>query len=348
MAKKPSGPKRPSKKSAAKKIPKNQRKHALRAPADTLWLMYRKMNEIRLFEEQVWDVYTRGLMPGLAHLYIGEEAVAVGTCTALRDDDYITSTHRGHGHCLAKGGQLDRMMAEIMGKEAGYCRGKGGSMHIADMSVGILGANGIVGGGFGIATGAALSSKLRNSDQVSVCFFGDGASNQGIMLETVNMAAAWDLPAIYICENNQYGEHTPYQAVTGVEDIADRAKGLGLEGVIVDGSDVLAMFDSVNKAVEKARSGDGPTLIEAKTYRFHGHHVGDAQTYRTRDEAEWWRANKDPIKLLGDYMIEKEVAKPEELDAIYQQVEREVLAAIEFGKDAPLPPPEQAYEDLYA
>ena len=348
MAKKSSRPKRPSRKSAAKKISKTRRKPALRAPADTLWLMYRKMSEIRLFEEQVWDVYTRGLMPGLAHLYIGEEAVAVGTCTALRDDDYITSTHRGHGHCLAKGGQLDRMMAEIMGKEAGYCRGKGGSMHIADMSVGILGANGIVGGGFGIATGAALSSKLRNSDQVSVCFFGDGASNQGIMLETVNMAAAWDLPAIYICENNQYGEHTPYQAVTGVEDIADRAKGLGIEGVIVDGSDVLAMFDSVNQAVEKARSGGGPTLIEAKTYRFHGHHVGDAQTYRTRDEAEWWRANKDPIKLLGDYMVGNGVAEQEELDVIYQQVEREVLAAIEFGKDAPLPPPEQAYEDLYA
>ncbi len=348
MAKKPSGSKRPPKKSAAKKKSKTQRMPSLRAPADTLWLMYRKMSEIRLFEEQVWDVYTRGLMPGLAHLYIGEEAVAVGTCTALRDDDYITSTHRGHGHCLAKGGQLDRMMAEIMGKEAGYCRGKGGSMHIADMSVGILGANGIVGGGFGIATGAALSSKLRNSDQVSVCFFGDGASNQGIMLETVNMAAAWDLPAIYICENNQYGEHTPYQAVTGVEDIADRAKGLGLEGVIVDGSDVLAMFDSVNQAVDKARTGGGPTLIEAKTYRFHGHHVGDAQTYRTRDEAEWWRTNKDPIKLLSDYMVDNGVAKQEELDAIYEQVEREVLNAIEFGKDAPLPPPEQAYEDLYA
>lgn len=348
MAKKPSGSKRPPKKSAAKKKSKTQRMPSLRAPADTLWLMYRKMSEIRLFEEQVWDVYTRGLMPGLAHLYIGEEAVAVGTCTALRDDDYITSTHRGHGHCLAKGGQLDRMMAEIMGKEAGYCRGKGGSMHIADMSVGILGANGIVGGGFGIATGAALSSKLRDSDQVSVCFFGDGASNQGIMLETVNMAAAWDLPAIYICENNQYGEHTPYQAVTGVEDIADRAKGLGLEGVIVDGSDVLAMFDSVNQAVDKARSGGGPTLIEAKTYRFHGHHVGDAQTYRTRDEAEWWRTNKDPIKLLSDYMVDNGVAKQEELDAIYEQVEREVLNAIEFGKDAPLPPPEQAYEDLYA
>jgi TPP-dependent pyruvate/acetoin dehydrogenase alpha subunit len=348
MAKKPSAQKKTSKKAEPKKVAKARQAPSLRAPADTLWLMYRKMSEIRLFEEHVWDVYTRGLMPGLAHLYIGEEAVAVGACTALRTDDYITSTHRGHGHCLAKGGQLDRMMAEIMGKEAGYCRGKGGSMHIADMSVGILGANGIVGGGFGIATGAALSSKLRGSNQVSVCFFGDGASNQGIMLETVNMAAAWDLPAIYICENNQYGEHTPYQAVTGVEDIADRAKGLGLEGIIVDGSDVLAMFDCVQHAVNKARTGGGPTLIEAKTYRFHGHHVGDAQTYRTRDEAEWWRDNKDPIKLLGDYMTAQGVAGQDELDAVYKQVEGEVLAAIEFGKDAPLPPPEQAYEDLYA
>ncbi len=348
MAKKPPAPKRAPKKTAQKKAAKTRGSAPLRAPVDTLWLMYRKMSEIRLFEEHVWDVYTRGLMPGLAHLYIGEEAVAVGTCTALRDDDYITSTHRGHGHCLAKGGQLDRMMAEIMGKEAGYCRGKGGSMHIADMSVGILGANGIVGGGFGIATGAALSAKLRGSDQVSVCFFGDGASNQGIMLETVNMAAAWDLPALYICENNQYGEHTPYQAVTGVEDIADRAKGLGLEGIIVDGSDVLGMHDCVQRAVAKARAGGGPTLIEAKTYRFHGHHVGDAQTYRTRDEAEWWRANKDPIKLLGDYMVAQAIATQEELDAVYKQVEGEVLVAIEFGKDAPLPPPEQAYEDLYA
>jgi TPP-dependent pyruvate/acetoin dehydrogenase alpha subunit len=321
---------------------------SLRAPADTLWLMYQKMCQIRLFEEHVWDVYTRGLMPGLAHLYIGEEAVAVGACSALRDDDYITSTHRGHGHCLAKGGQLDRMMAEIMGKEAGYCRGKGGSMHIADMSVGILGANGIVGGGFGIATGAALSAKLRNSDQVAVCFFGDGASNQGIMLETINMAAAWNLPAIYICENNQYGEHTPYQAVTGVKDIADRAKGLGLEGLIVDGSDVLAMHEAMSAAVAKARKGNGPTLIEAKTYRFHGHHVGDAMTYRTREEAEWWRDNKDPIKLLGQYMTTNKVAKQEQLDTIYKQVEGDVLAAIEFGKDAPFPPSEQAYEDLYA
>ena len=334
-------------KTTARKKPK-AKKAKLRATPDKLWFMYRKMSEIRLFEEHVWDVYTRGLMPGLAHLYIGEEGVAVGTCAALRDDDYITSTHRGHGHCLAKGGQLDRMMAEIMGKEAGYCRGKGGSMHIADMSLGILGANGIVGGGFGICTGAGLSAKLRGSDQVGVCFFGDGAANQGIMLETINMAVVWNLPVIYICENNQYGEHTPYESVTGVTDIADRAKGLGLEGIIADGADVLEMYEKVTTAVTKARKGGGPSLIEAKTYRYHGHHVGDAQTYRTRDEVGWWSENKDPIRLLGQYMVANRVAKQAELDALYEQVEREVLDAIEFGKEADFPPPEQAFEDIYA
>ncbi|MCC7264968.1 MAG: thiamine pyrophosphate-dependent dehydrogenase E1 component subunit alpha [Candidatus Latescibacteria bacterium] len=316
--------------------------------ADQLWFMYRKMVEIRKFEEHVWDVYTRGLMPGLAHLYIGEEAVAVGACTALRDDDYITSTHRGHGHCLAKGGQLDRMMAEIMGKEAGYCRGKGGSMHIADMSVGILGANGIVGGGFGIATGAALSSMLRDSDQVCVCFFGDGAANQGIMLETINMAVIWNLPAIYVCENNQYGEHTPYSAVTGVKCIADRAAGLGLEGVSVDGSDVLAMYAATAKAVAKARKGQGPTLIEAMTYRFRGHHVGDGGAYRTKEELQYWMDHKDPIALLGRHMVETRAATQKKLDTLQNEVEQQVLAAIEFAKNSPLPPPEQAYEDLYA
>jgi len=316
--------------------------------ADTLWFMYRKMTEIRKFEEHVWDVYTRGLMPGLAHLYIGEEAVAVGACTALRDDDYITSTHRGHGHCLAKGGRLDRMMAEIMGKESGYCRGKGGSMHIADMSVGILGANGIVGGSFGIATGAGLSAKMRHTDQVTVCFFGDGAANQGILLETVNMAAIWNLPVIYICENNQYGEHTPFQAVTAVEHIVDRAAGLGLEGVTADGQDVLAVHKIVSTAVEKARQGRGPTFIEAMTYRYRGHHVGDAATYRTKDELQWWMDNKDPISLLGKYICSHKLAKQADLDALAEQVNQEVLDAIEFGKDSPLPPPEQAYEDLYA
>ena len=317
-------------------------------PPDLSWSMYRKMCEIRLFEEHVWDVYTRGLMPGLAHLYIGEEAVAVGVCSALRDKDYITSTHRGHGHCLAKGGELNRMMAEIMGKEAGYCRGKGGSMHIADMSVGILGANGIVGGGFGIATGAALSSKLRGTDQVSVCFFGDGAANQGIMLETMNMAAAWNLPAIYVCENNQYGEHTPFEDITGVEAIVKRADGIGLEGVSVDGQDVFEVYNMTQDAIMRAQSGQGPTLIEANTYRYHGHHVGDAQTYRTREESDWYRDNKDPIEKLGLTMIKEKVATQEELNAVYEQVKKQVLDAIEFGENAPFPPSEQAYEDLYA
>ena len=318
------------------------------ADKDKLWFMYRKMCEIRYFEEHVWDVYTRGWMPGLAHLYIGEEGVAVGACAALRDDDYITSTHRGHGHCLAKGGKLDRMMAEIMGKELGYCRGKGGSMHIADMSVGILGANGIVGGGFGIATGSAFSAKMRKTDQVAVCFFGDGAANQGIMMETINMAVIWDLPVIYLCENNQYGEHTPSEKVTGVKNIADRGVGFGIESKIVEGSDVLEVFEAVSAAVDKARSGKGPTLLEAKTYRYRGHHVGDSGYYRTDDEVKWWMENKDPIKLLGDHMIANKVTTQDELDALSESVEEEVEKAVEFGREAPLPAPDQAYEDLYA
>ena len=317
--------------------------------ADMLWQMYRKMVEIRLFEEHVWDVYTRGLMPGLAHLYIGEESVAVGVCSALRNDDYITSTHRGHGHCLAKGARLDRMMAEIMGKEAGYCRGKGGSMHIADMSGGNLGANGIVGGGFGISTGAALSAKLRGTDQVAVCFFGDGAANQGTLLETGNMAAIWDLPAIYVCENNQYGEHTSYRAVTGIENIVDRAAGMGIEGVrIAEGCNVLAVYDTVSRAVDKARRGGGPTFIEAVTYRFRGHHVGDGGAYRTKEELDWWMENKDPINLLGQHMTKSKMATKAQLDELEQQVEQEVVDAVEYGRNAPLPPAEQAYEDLYA
>jgi pyruvate dehydrogenase E1 component alpha subunit len=221
-------------------------------------------------------------------------------------------------------------------------------MHIADMSVGILGANGIVGGGFGIATGAALSAKLRQSDQVCVCFFGDGAANQGIMLETINMAVIWNLPAIYVCENIQYGEHTPFTSVTGVARIADRAAGLGLEGVSVDGSDVLAMYEATARAVAKARKGKGPTLIEALTYRFRGHHVGDGGAYRTKEELQYWMDHKDPIALLGKHLLKTRAATQQKLDALQEQVEQEVLAAIEFAKNAPLPPPEQAYEDLYA
>ncbi len=335
-----------------KPAPKSSRKARSRRPLlpapDTVWFMYRKMVEIRKFEEHVWDVYTRGLMPGLAHLYIGEEGVAVGACAVLRDDDYITSTHRGHGHCVAKGAHLDGMMAEIMGKESGYCRGKGGSMHIADMSVGNLGANGIVGGSFGIATGAALSAKLRRSDQVAVCFFGDGAANQGLLMEAANMAVIWDLPVIYLCENNQYGEHTPFEAVTGVKEIVDRAKGFGMDGERVDGSDALAVHEVVTRAVNKARKGDGPTFIEAMTYRFRGHHVGDAATYRTKEELAWWMDNKDPIQLLGQEMAKAGIATEDQLLEIQQQVEKEVVAAVESAREAPYPAPDQAFEDLYS
>ena len=346
--------KKPASNKSKKKISRVTKKSEKKAPTvtsldpDLAWSMYRKMWSIRKFEEHVWDVYTRGLMPGLAHLYIGEEGVAVGACSALRDDDYITSTHRGHGHCLAKGAQLDRMMAEIMGKESGYCRGKGGSMHIADFSGGNLGANGIVGGSFGIATGAALSAKMRKSGQVTVCFFGDGAANQGILLETINMAVIWNLPAIYICENNHYGEHTPADKVTGVDQIVKRAAGIGLEGVVLDGSDVVAMYKGVQAAAEKARNGDGPTFIEADTYRYRGHHVGDAAGYRTKEELDWWMQNKDPIAKLGELMMSEKAANTSELEALQEQVEQEVIDAVEFGRNAQLPPPEQAFEDLYA
>jgi pyruvate dehydrogenase E1 component alpha subunit len=306
------------------------------------------MQEIRTFEERVYDVYTRGLMPGLAHLYVGEEGVAVGACAALRDDDYITSTHRGHGHCLAKGAGLDRMMAEIMGKEAGYCRGKGGSMHIADLSGGNLGANGIVGGSFGIATGAAFSASMRGTDQVCLCFFGDGAANQGLFMESANLAAIWNLPVIYLCENNQYGEHTAFDSVTGVERIVDRAPGFGIEGAQVDGSDVLAVEKVVDEAAARAREGGGPGLVEAITYRFRGHHVGDAAPYRTQEELDWWMANKDPIAKLGDYMVRRRVATRQQLAEVREQVEAAVETAVEYGRQAPYPSADAAEEDLYA
>ena len=334
----------PSRSKAAAKFPPRPPT----ADTDMLWSMYRKMVQIRKFEEHVWDVYTRGLMPGLAHLYIGEEAVAVGACAALRDDDYITSTHRGHGHCLAKGARLDRMMAEIMGKEAGYCRGKGGSMHIADMSMGNLGANGIVGGGFGIATGAALSAKMRGTDQVSLCFFGDGAANQGIFLETANMAAIWDLPVIYLCENNQYGEHTPSGKVTGAERIVDRAAAMGLAGVRAEGADVIEVYEIIAAAVARARRGEGATFVEVMTYRFRGHHVGDAATYRTPEELKWWMENRDPINLLAERMIKHGIADQSRLERVDEQVEEEVIEAVEFACNAPLPPADQVGEDVYA
>jgi TPP-dependent pyruvate/acetoin dehydrogenase alpha subunit len=309
--------------------------------------IHRSMLRIRRFEEQILEVYTSGLMHGLAHLYIGEEAVAVGVCTALRDDDFITSTHRGHGHCVAKGGKLDEMMAEVMGRVTGICRGKGGSMHIADMSIGILGANGIVGGGFGIATGAALSAKLRKTDQVAVCFFGDGASNQGIFFEVMNYAAIWDLPIVYVCENNQYGEYTATDAVTAGDNIADRAKPFGIPGSTIDGNDVEVVYNSANEAIQRARTGGGPTLIECMTYRHRGHHVGDpGDGYRPEEERKEWQ-EKDPIVRYKAALIESGI-KEAELDQIDQEVKAEVADAVEAAQGAPWPGVEEVDQHVYA
>src|ERR1041385_6754911 len=267
--------------------------------------MYRQMAKIRAFEEQVNELYKGAKMPGLAHLYVGEEGVAVGVCEALRRDDIITSTHRGHGHCLAKGATVDRMFAELLGKEAGYCRGKGGSMHIADQDTGNLGANAIVGGSAGIATGAALSAKMRGTDQVAVCFFGEGALGQGLLYESMNMAALWKLPVIYLCENNLYNEYT-HNSETTAGTIEGRAQAFGIPAEAIEGQDVELVFRTVSKLVERARKGEGPSFLLCNTYRFHGHHVGDIDRayYRPKKEEAEWKERRDPVKLLGDKLVQ--------------------------------------------
>src|SRR5690242_20923963 len=271
------------------------------------WLrMYRTMVRIRLFEEQVNDLYTRALMPGLAHLYIGEEAVAVGVCEALQSDDYITSTHRGHGHCLAKGASPDLMFAELLGKEAGYCKGKGGSMHIADPATGNLGANAIVGGSAGIATGAAFAAKRLGNGRVAVCFFGEGALGQGVLYEVMNLAQLFHLPVIYVCENNLYTEYTHFSETTA-GDIPMRAAAFGLQAESVDGQDVRAVHAVASRLVERARRGDGPSFLVCNTYRYTGHHVGDInrEYYRSKEEEKHWKTNRDPIKMLADWLSEQ-------------------------------------------
>lgn len=309
--------------------------------------MYRKMVEIRTFESKVAELFAAGKIPGFVHLYIGEEAVAVGACANLKDTDFITSTHRGHGHCIAKGGRLDLMMAELFGKETGYCKGKGGSMHIADVEIGILGANGIVGGGLGIAPGAGLSAKMRGTDQVTICFFGDGASNQTTFHEGINLASAWKLPVIFICENNQYGISLHQSKHQNINDVADRAAAYGIPGVVVDGNDVMAVYEAVGEAVKRARAGEGPTLIECKTYRWRGHFEGDPQVYRSQEEIEEWKA-KDPIPRFEALLAEMGVLTAEEAEAIKKEVAAEVEAAVEFAEKSPEPAPEAALEDLYA
>src|SRR5487761_1596243 len=315
---------------------------------DQLLRMYRRMYSIREFEEHANDLYLRALMPGLTHLYEGEEAVAVGICEALRPDDYITSTHRGHGHCLAKGAKPGRMFAELLGKEAGYCKGKGGSMHIADQNTGNLGANAIVGGSAGIATGAAFSSKAQGLDRVAVCFFGDGALGQGLLYEVMNMASLWKLPVIYVCENNLYGEYTHYTE-TQAGSLSARAAAFGIPVEQVDGQDIRAMYAAAEKAVARARAGEGPTFLLCETYRYYGHHVGDIQRayYRPREEEELWRRERDPLTLMETWLESENVATRAELDTIRAEVAAEVQAGVEFAPEAPYPDPSEVTEDVY-
>jgi acetoin:2,6-dichlorophenolindophenol oxidoreductase subunit alpha len=314
------------------------------------WLhMYHQMLQIRNFEEHVNELYRSAKMPGLAHLYSGEEAVAVGVCAALRQDDYITSTHRGHGHCLAKGASIDRMFAELLGKEAGYCHGKGGSMHIADQDTGNLGANAIVGGSAGIATGAAMSIKRRASDQVAVCFFGDGALGQGVLYEVMNMASLWKFPIIYVCENNLYNEYTHYTETTA-GSLTARSSAFGIPTEEIDGQDIRVVYATATRMVERARKGDGPGFILANTYRYFGHHVGDVQRayYRPQTEEDDWRANRDPISILRNWLIAEGIADGATLDRIQRETEAEVEAGVEFGLNAPFPDVSEVTQDVYA
>jgi len=320
------------------------------AAADGPWLeLYRAMTTIRLFEEQVNDLYRGAKMPGLAHLYIGEEAVAVGVCSALRSDDYITSTHRGHGHCLAKGADVGLMFAELLGKEAGYCKGKGGSMHIADHANGNLGANAIVGGSTGIATGAAFSAKRRGTDQVAACFFGDGALGQGILYEVMNMAALWSLPVVYVCENNLYNEYTHYLEVTAGA-ILDRPRAFGIHAAEVDGQDVRAVYAATSELVGRARRGGGPSFLLCNTYRQHGHHVGDVDRayYRSKAEEQEWQGGRDPIALLGGWLVEQGLADAARLAALEAEARGEIERGLRFALDAPFPEPDEVTDDVFA
>ena len=309
--------------------------------------MLRTMLAIRQFDQRALELYREGVMRGTTHPYIGMEGVAVGTCAALRPGDRITSTHRGHGHCLAKGGDPRLMMAELLGKATGYCKGKGGSMHIADVDAGILGANGIVGGGIGLATGAALAAQLAGRDEVTVCFFGDGALNQGVLHESANLAAIWNLPVVYVCENNQYAMSARADKFTTVPDPTVRASAYGFPGFSCDGMDVLAVYRTAAAAVARARAGNGPALVVCITYRFLGHHVGDPLNYRDPAEVEVWRA-RDPIERFRRELIEHGVMTAEQAEALQADVVREIEAAIAFARSSPEPEVDTLMEDIYA
>jgi TPP-dependent pyruvate/acetoin dehydrogenase alpha subunit len=314
--------------------------------AGTLLELYRTMLTIRLFEQRVSREFRTGEIPGFVHMYVGEEAVAAGVCANLDDSDYITSTHRGHGHCIAKGCDLRGMMAEIYGREDGLCKGRGGSMHIADFSRGMLGANAIVGGGIALATGAGLASSVRGSGQVAVAFFGDGAANQGVLHESLNLASIWKLPVLYVCENNGFAESTPAAYATSVPDVATRAAAYGIPGVIVDGSDVVEVFAAAREAVRRARAGEGPTLLEIKTYRFMGHFEGDPDRYRDNGEREEVR-RRDAVAALREQLLAAGQATEEGLDALRAEIEAAVSQAVEFARASPFPDPAEIERYVY-
>ncbi len=308
--------------------------------------IYQNMNRIRCFEMKAVSLFESNKLRGSVHLYVGEEAVAATVCSRLSDEDYIASTHRGHGHCIAKGAALDRAMAELMGKATGYCKGRSGSMHIADLSKGNLGANAIVGGGIPIATGAALASRMQGSGRVSVSFFGDGASNEGTFHESLNLAAVWKLPIIFVCENNLYGISVPAWQSTSVEDIGVRGAAYGIPGVTVDGNDVEAIDEAFQAAYERAKAGDGPTLIECKTYRWLGHWTGDPQPYRSREEVEEWK-RKCPIKRYRERLLEEGLFTGDELNQIEREAQEEADKAAEFALNSPDPDPASLLDDVF-
>ena len=314
-------------------------------------LMLRRMMLIRKFDETVKDLVQSAELVGMAHCYIGEEAVAVGACTALRDEDYITGNHRSHGHPISKGGDVRRAMAELLGKATGYCKGKGGSMHLADFDIGILGESGIVASALPVAVGAAMGSKMQNNDRVVISFFGDGASNQGACHEAMNLASIWKLPVIFLCENNQYAVTTSFKETVSTENVSDRAIAYNMPGVLVDGQDVMAMHEATVHAVQRARAGEGPTLLEAKTYRYEDHSEGLnrilREPYRTEEEIEFWR-QRDPIDLHSKWLLENDVANQEEIDKVQTDVYEAIDGALQFARESPYPDEADLFTDLFA
>jgi pyruvate dehydrogenase E1 component alpha subunit len=309
--------------------------------------MLKRMYQIRHFEYMVEQSLIRGMISGTCHLYIGEEATAVGVIFALKNDDYITSTHRGHGHCIAKGADLNIMTAEILGKSTGYCKGKGGSMHIADVDKGNLGANGIVGGSIGIATGAALTCKIKKNNKVVVCFFGDGATNRGIFHESVNMASIWDLPIVYLIENNVYGMSTSVKEAFNIKKISDRKCAYGIDGLTIDGNDIIKVYNTISHFVQVCRKGNGPILMESLTYRWKGHSKSDAQVYRSKEEVQLW-IKKDPIQRYKKVLIEEKVITKKDDKDLEKEVIEEIKDAAEFAKESPSPNPLEVEKDVYA